>query len=62
MLTKANVHSRKELVEGFLLSKFSEKGYFVKENVPVYLTSDMERSLCRSYISDSKGKTTLLVP
>ena len=24
------------------MSKFSEKGYFVKENAPVYLTPDMD--------------------
>lgn len=26
------------------MSKFSEKGYFVKENAPVYLTSDMDKT------------------
>lgn len=26
------------------MSKFSEKGYFVKENAPVYLTLDMDRT------------------
>ena len=25
-------------------SKFSEKGYFVKENAPIYLTVDMEKT------------------
>ena len=25
------------------MSRFSEKGYFVKENAPVYLTPDMDR-------------------
>ena len=26
------------------MSKFSEKGYFVKENPPIYLTSDMDKT------------------
>lgn len=26
------------------MSKFSEKGYFVKENAPIYLTKDMEKT------------------
>lgn len=26
------------------MSKFSEKGYFVKENAPIYLTMDMEKT------------------
>ena len=26
------------------MSRFSEKGYFVKENAPVYLTDDMDRT------------------
>lgn len=26
------------------MSKYSEKGYFVKENAPVYLTLDMDRT------------------
>lgn len=26
------------------MSRFSEKGYFVKENAPIYLTSDMDRT------------------
>lgn len=26
------------------MSKFSEKGYFVKENAPIYLTLDMDRT------------------
>lgn len=26
------------------MSRFSEKGYFVKENAPVYLTMDMDRT------------------
>ena len=26
------------------MSKFSEKGYFVKENAPLYITSDMDRT------------------
>ena len=27
------------------MSKFSEKGYFVKENTPIYLTVDMEKAV-----------------
>lgn len=27
-----------------LMSKFGEKGYFVKENAPIYLTKDMEKT------------------
>lgn len=27
------------------MSKFSEKGYFVKENAPIYLTADMDRTV-----------------
>lgn len=27
------------------MSKFTEKGYFVKENAPIYLTEDMERTV-----------------
>ena len=27
-----------------IMSKFSEKGYFVKENAPIYFTSDMNRT------------------
>ena len=26
------------------MSRFSEKGYFVKENAPIYLTEDMDRT------------------
>ena len=26
------------------MSKFSEKGYFVKENSPIYLTLDMDKT------------------
>ena len=26
------------------MSRFSEKGYFVKENAPIYLTPDMDRT------------------
>ena len=26
------------------MSRFSEKGYFVKENAPIYLTQDMDRT------------------
>ncbi len=26
------------------MSRFSEKGYLVKENAPIYLTSDMDRT------------------
>lgn len=26
------------------MSKFSEKGYFVKENAPIYLTTDMDKT------------------
>lgn len=26
------------------MSKFSEKGYFVKENAPIYLTEDMDKT------------------
>ncbi len=26
------------------MSRFSEKGYYVKENAPIYLTSDMDRT------------------
>lgn len=26
------------------MSKFSKKGYFVKENAPIYLTLDMDRT------------------
>ena len=26
------------------MSKFSEKGYLVKENAPIYLTMDMDRT------------------
>ena len=29
-------------MEGVQLSKFSEKGYFVKENAPIYFTKDMD--------------------
>lgn len=31
-------------MEEINLSKFSEKGYFVKENAPIYLTLDMDRT------------------
>ncbi|MDE7405658.1 MAG: hypothetical protein K2M89_02140 [Clostridiales bacterium] len=27
------------------MSKFSEKGYFVKENAPIYLTEDMDKTV-----------------
>ena len=27
------------------MSRFSEKGYFVKENAPVYLTEDMSKTV-----------------
>lgn len=27
------------------MSKFSEKGYFVKENAPIYLTTDMDKTV-----------------
>ena len=27
-----------------IMSRFSEKGYLVKENAPIYLTSDMDRT------------------
>lgn len=30
--------------EVFIVSRFMEKGYFVKENAPVYLTLDMDRT------------------
>jgi len=26
------------------MSKFSEKGYFVKENQPIYFTTDMDKT------------------
>ncbi len=26
------------------MNRFSEKGYYVKENAPIYLTSDMDRT------------------
>ena len=31
-------------VEVFIVSRFMEKGYFVKENAPVYLALDMDRT------------------
>ena len=28
----------------YRMSKFNEKGYFVKENAPIYLTMDMDKT------------------
>ncbi len=35
------------------MSKFSEKGYFVKENSPIYLTMDMDRTV--KWFEDTLG-------
>ena len=33
-----------EKCEVFEMSRFSEKGYVVKENAPIYMTADMDRT------------------
>lgn len=36
---------KQEFSEGYGMSKFSEKGYVVKENAPIYLTEDMDKTV-----------------
>lgn len=41
---KEKIIEVKYILGGFLMSKFTEKGYHVKENAPVYFTKDMDRT------------------
>lgn len=36
---------KQEFSEGYGMSKFSEKGYVVKENAPIYLTEDIDKTV-----------------